>query len=137
MSEISPPIIIPPQTTIASINAMPYSPYNGRGIAGIIITNGCPSYFMITGANLDRIVSVNWYPKNAASVQFTTRQLILVDNTLGTFMVMVTDNYYNVIDRAGHLSFRLVDGTTLTYPVVTYGQLGPLWTSPETGLITG
>lgn len=124
-------------TTITSINALPFSPFNGTGIAGIIITNGCPSYFLLTGANLDRIVSFNWYPKNPASVQFQTRQLILVDNTSGTFMVQVTDNYYNIVDRAGHLSFRLDDGTTLTYPVATYGQLGPLWTSPDQGLITG
>ncbi len=124
-------------TTIASINAMPFSPYNGRGIAGIIITNGCPTYFNITGSDLDRIVSFDWYPKNPASIQFQTRQLILVNSMLATFMVMVTDNYYSVVDRAGHLSFRLDDGTTLTYPVVTYGQLGPLWISPEQGLITG
>jgi hypothetical protein len=58
---------------------------------------------------------------------------------MGTFMVMVTDNFLYDDDRAGHISFRLDDGTTLTAPVKTYGRVsvGPLWQSPEQGLITG
>jgi len=65
--------------------------------------------------------------------------MILVDNTMGTFMVMVTDNFLYDNNRAGHISFRLDDGTTLTAPVKTYGRVsvGPLWQSSEQGLITG
>lgn len=126
-------------TTIAQIQTLPNSPYNGTGTVGIVITNGVPTYFKVTGSDLDRIVSVNWYPENANSVKFTTRGMILVDNTLGTFMVMVTDNYLYDNDRGGHISFRLDDGTTLTAPVKTFGcvSVGPLWQSPDQGLITG
>lgn len=126
-------------TTIASILSLPGSPFNGSGIVGIVITNGVPSYFKVTGSELDRIVSVNWYPENPASVKFTTRDMILIDNTMGTFMVMVTDNFLYDNNRAGHISFRLDDGTTLTAPVKTYGRVsvGPLWQSSEQGLITG
>jgi hypothetical protein len=126
-------------TTIASILALPGSPFNGSGIVGIVITNGVPSYFKVTGSDLDRIISVNWYPEHPASVKFTTRGMILIDNTIGTFMVMVTDNFLYDNDRAGHISFRLDDGTTLTAPVKTYGRVsvGPLWQSAEQGLITG
>jgi len=126
-------------TSIAQIQALPNSPFNGTGIVGIVITNGIPSYFKVIGSELNRIVSVNWYPENPASVKFTTREMILVDDTLGTFMVQVTDNYLYDNDRGGHISFRLDDGTTLTAPVRTYGRVsvGPLWQAPDQGLITG
>lgn len=126
-------------TVIADIQALPSSPFQGSGLVGIVITSGVPSYFRLTGTNLSGIVSVNWYPKNAASVLFKMRQIILVDENEGTFMVQVLDNYLDTCDRAGHLSFRLIDGTTLTAPVKTYGRVsvGPLWTAPDQGLITG
>jgi hypothetical protein len=126
-------------TTIANIQALPTSPFQGTGIVGVVITSGVPSYFKLEGSDLQRIVSVDWYPKNPASVLFEMRQLILLDNTLGTFMVRVLDNYLSTTDRAGYISFRLDDGTTLQAPVKTYGpvSVGPLWTAPEQGLITG
>lgn len=126
-------------TTITEIFAMPGGPYNGTGIVGIVITSGVPSYFKVTGASLERIVSVDWFPKNPGSVIFDTRQLILVDNTLGTFMVRVLDNFLDTTDREGRISFRLDDGNVLTYPVKTFGRVsvGPLWTSPEQGINTG
>lgn len=126
-------------TTIASLQTLPGSPYNGTGIVGIIITNGIPTFVKVEGSDLDRIVSVNWYPERVASVQFQKRDMILIDNTLGTFMIMVTDNYLYDTDRGGHISFRLDDGTTLTAPVKTFGRisLGPLWTAPGEGMITG
>lgn len=126
-------------TAIASIDALPGGPYNGTGTVGIVITSGIPSYFKVTGADLSDITSVNWYPANPGSVLFQTRELILLDNETGTFMIMVTNNYLNNCDRGGHISFRLTDGTTLTAPVKTYGpvSVGPLWTAPEQGLITG
>lgn len=126
-------------TTIAEIQALPGSPYNGTGIVGIVITSGVPSYFRIVGADLDQITHFTWLPKNPASVVFETRQLILLSNTEGTFMVRILNNYLDTNDRGGKLCFTLTDGTTLTAPVKTYGRvsLGPLWTSPEQGLITG
>lgn len=126
-------------TTIAQIDSLPGGPFNGTGIVGIVITSGIPSFFKVTGSDLDRIVSVNWYPANPASVKFETRKMILIDNTLGTFMVMVTDNYLSNNNRAGHISFRLDDGTTLTAPVETYGRVsvGPLWCAPDQGINTG
>lgn len=126
-------------TTIAQIYALPTSPFEGTGIVGIVITSGIPSYFKLTGSDLNQIISVNWYPKNPASVIFEMRQLILVDNTYGTFMVRVIDNLLNTNDRGGHISFQLRDGTTLTAPVTTYGpvSVGPLWTAPSSGLQTG
>lgn len=126
-------------TTIAEILALPGSPYNGTEFVGIVITNGCPSYFKVTGSDLDRIISVDWYPENPASVKFTKRNMILIDDTLGTFMVMVTDNYFYDYNRGGHISFRLDNGTVITRPVITYGRVsvGPLWQAPDQGLITG
>lgn len=124
---------------ITHVNALPGSPLNGTGVAGIIITSGIPSYFQLIGVSLDRIVSVHWYPKNPGSVLWDERQLILLSPEQGTFMIRVLDNYLNTNDRAGSLSFRLDDGTTLQYPVQTYGRvsLGPLWQAPGQGLITG
>lgn len=124
---------------IASIKGLPSSPYNGTPNVGIVITSGVPSYFYVVGANLNRIVSVHWYPENPASVLQTDRQMILLDNTQGTFMIRVLDNYLNIKDRGGKLSFRLDDGTTMHFPVITYGRVsvGPLWTAPDQGLITG
>lgn len=126
-------------TTISSIQALPFDPCTGSGFTPVIITSGIPSYFRVTGAGLSHIVSVHWYPKNPSSVQFATRQMILVDDTEGTFMIQVTDNYLNITDRAGYLSFRLDTGFTLSYPVKTYGPVsaGPLWRAPDQGLITG
>lgn len=126
-------------TVISRIQALPSSPFEGTGVVGIVITSGVASYFRITGVDLDRIVEINWYPKNPASVLFKMRELILVDSTEGTFMVQVLDNYLNTDDRAGFLSFRLDDGTTMSAPVKTYGPVsaGPLWTAPDSGLITG
>jgi len=126
-------------TVISRIQALPSSPYEGSGLVGIVITSGIPSYFRLLGTDLDRIISINWYPKNPASVQFKMRQLILLSPEEGTFMVEVTDNFLDICNRAGHLSFRLDDGTTMTAPVKTYGpvSVGPLWNSPDSGLITG
>lgn len=126
-------------TTIAQILTLPNGPYNGSGLVGIVITNGVPTFLKVTGSELDRIVSVNWYPENPASVKFNTRGMILIDDTLGTFMIMVTDNFLYDNNRAGHISFRLDDGTTLTAPVKTFGRVsvGPLWQPADQGLITG
>ena len=54
-------------------------------------------------------------------------------------MIQVLDNYLNTCNRGGKLSFRIDDGTTLHFPVITYGRVsvGPLWTAPDQGLITG
>jgi hypothetical protein len=126
-------------TTISDVRTLPYSPYNNTGVVGIIITSGLPTYFQVSGINLDGIVSVNWYPKNPSSLQFKTRQMILVDDTLGTFMIQVTDNYLSTVDRAGFISFRISDDTNIVWPVKTYGPVsgGPLWQAPDSGLSTG
>ena len=126
-------------TTIAAIQALPTSPFEGTGMVGIVITNGVPSYFKIIGSELDKIISFNWYPKNPASVIFETRQLILIDNTQGTVMVRVDDNMLDISNRGGRVSFQLDDGTTISAPVITYGpvSVGPLWQSSASGLITG
>jgi hypothetical protein len=126
-------------TTIANIQALPTSPYEGTGLVAIVITSGIPSYFRLTGADLNRIVSVRWFPKHPGTLLFETRQLILVDNNEGTFMIRVLDNYLDTNDRAGRIIFTLDDETTLSAPVVTYGpvSVGPLWTPANAGLITG
>jgi hypothetical protein len=126
-------------TTITSVYALPTSPFQGSGLVGIVITPGVPCYFKLEGTGLDHITNVMWYPLNAASVEFEMRQLILVDDTLGTFMVRVTNNFLSTIDRAGRLSFRLDTGDVITFPVRTYGPVSyqPLWTSPYEGLNTG
>lgn len=126
-------------TTIVNIQALPTSPYEGTGLVAIVITSGVPSYFRVTGADLNRIVSVRWFPKHPGTLLFEMRQLILVDDTEGTFMVKVLDNYLDTNDRAGRIVFTLDDDTTRSAPVVTYGpvSVGPLWTSPNAGLITG
>lgn len=126
-------------TTITNIFALPTSPFQGSGTVGIVITSGVPSYFKLEGAELDKIVNVTWYPKNPASVEFDTRQLILLNPTLGTFMIRVTDNQLSTTDRAGRLSFRLESDETITFPVRTYGPVSyqSLWTSPYSGINTG
>ena len=126
-------------TTITAIQALPSSPFEGTGIVGVVITSGIPSFFRLTGVNLDGITSVRWFPKNPGSVQFEMRELVLVDGTEGTFMVRVTNNFLDIRDRAGIISFSLDDGTTLSAPVRTYGpvSVGPLWQAPGQGLITG
>lgn len=126
-------------TTITSIQALPSSPYQGSGFIGIVITSGVPCYFKVDGVGLDDIVDVTWYPKNAGSVKFDTRQLILLNDMQGTFMIKVTDNFLSITDRAGRISFRLSSGDTITFPVKTYGPVSyqPLWQSPYEGLVTG
>lgn len=126
-------------TVITKIQALPTSPFEGTGYVGIVITSGVPSYFKVSGTRLDRITSVRWFPENPASVVFEMRQLILVDNNTGTFMVRVTDNLLDTNDRKGRISFRTLDGTTFSAPVKTYGpvSVGPLWNAPNSGLITG
>ncbi len=128
-------------TVITSIDALPFSPFQGSEFIGIVITSGVPSYFRITGVELDRITDITWFPLNPSSLDFITRQLILTDDTAteGTFLVKVNDNYLNITDRGGKLSIRLDTGETLSYPVKTYGFVSyqPLWQSPYDGLITG
>jgi hypothetical protein len=145
MSQISPPPSPPPgpppppAVTIGSIQSLPNSPYNGTAFVGICITSGVPNYYKLTGSNLNRIVSVRWFPENPASVLQESRNLILIDNTLGTFMIRVLNNYLDIEDRGGYISFKLDDGTTLSAPVKTYGRISlmPLWQAPGAGLITG
>ncbi len=135
----SPPPISPPTVTIAQVQQLPNGPYNGTGIVGVIITSGIPSYYKITGSNLNRITSVNWYPSNPASVLQESRDIILVDNTMGTFMIRVLNNYLDITDRGGYVSFRIDDGTTIQMPVKTFGRISlmPLWQPPEAGINTG
>lgn len=126
-------------TTITNITALPVDPFRGSGILPIVITSGVPSYFKITGTDINDIVETNWYPVNPGSVDFTIRQLILVNETTGTFMIKVLDNYLSTTDRGGRISFRLSSGETISFPVKTYGPVSyqPLWTSPYEGLNTG
>lgn len=126
-------------TTITGIQALPTSPYEGSGLVAIVITSGVSSYFRLTGVDLNQIVSVRWFPKHPGTVDFETRNLILVDNTEGTFMIKVLNNFLDIDDRAGRIVFTLDDETTLSAPVITYGpvSVGPLWTSPNAGLNTG
>ena len=141
-------------TTITSMNGLPCKPccctpcsmcfpcptcHGGIGEVCIVITSGVPSYFKVEGTELDRIVKVDWYPKHLETVKFKERGMILIDDTLGTFMIQVINNYLYNNDRCGVVSFRLDDATTLTLPAHTYGRVsvGPLWQAPEQGLITG
>lgn len=126
-------------TIITNIIGLPASPFQGTDLVGIVITSGVPSYFKLVGVELDKIVNVNWFPSNPGSVLFDTRQIILVDSTQGTFMVRVLNNYLSNSDRGGRLGFKLITGETLAFPVKTYGpvSVGPLWTAPDQGLITG
>lgn len=126
-------------TVISSVNSLPASKFDNTGIVGVLITSGFPSYFKVSGVNLDQIVSVNWYPKKPGSVDFSVRPLVLVDSTEGTFMIRVEDNHLDDRDRGGHISFALADGTTIPFSVKTYGPVhaGRLWTSPREGLNTG
>ena len=87
------PIPSPFPVNIASITSLPGSPYYAPDIVNILITNGATNYFEVVGSNLNRIVSVKWLPKNSASVLQESRNIILVDNTHGTFMVRILNNY--------------------------------------------
>lgn len=126
-------------TSITNIIALPTNPFQGTGTVGIVITPGVPSFFKVQGTELNNITDVRWFPTNPASVQFEIRQLILVDNTVGTFMVRVIDNFLSITDRGGKLAFTLNTGDTMVFPVKTYGPVSfhPLWTSPYEGLNTG
>ena len=126
-------------TIITSITALPSCPYNDTDYVGVVVTSGISSYFRVSGVDLQNIVSVRWYPKNPSSLEFSMRELILVDNTTATFMIKVENNFLDTSDRAGNISFALNDGTTISFPVKTYGPVsaGPLWTAPNQGLITG
>lgn len=124
---------------ITSIKALPCSPYDDSDLVGIVITSGIPSYFKVVGTDLDQIESVTWYPKSPNSVEFRIRQLALVDPTQGTFMIQIINNQLNVTDRAGTVSFRAYDGSTISFKAITYGpvSIGTLWRPAQQGLTTG
>lgn len=126
-------------TTIIGIDLLPTNPFAGSQLVALIITSSVPSYYRVRGIDLQDIVHVAWYPENPNSVLFETRQIILLNNTEGTFMIRVVDNYLDTTDRKGKISFRLIDGTTLSFPVQTVGPVstGRLWIAPTDGLITG
>lgn len=128
-------------TTIVGIDLLPTNPFAGSPNVAVIITSGVPSYYKVTGIDLDKIVSVHWYPRNPSSVIFETRQMILLEEniTVGTFMIKVLDNFLDTCDRGGKISFRLEDGTTLVFPTITVGPVstGRLWQAPTDGLSTG
>lgn len=128
-------------TIIVGIDLLPANPFAGTPTVPVIVTSSVPSYFKVTGIELNRIVRVDWFPRNPASISFELRQLILLDDTAtsGTFMIKVLDNFLDTTDRAGKISFRLDDGTTYAFPVQTIGpvSIGRLWQAPTDGLITG
>jgi hypothetical protein len=125
-------------TTIVSCDLLPFNPLAGSNIIALMITNDVPNFYRVTGANLQDIVDVNWYPEFSETVKFIVRQLILVDSTEGTFMIKVIDNFLNLDERGGRMSFRLKDGTTISVPVQTVGSvsISPLWQSPYAGVDT-
>lgn len=126
-------------TTITEIISMPTGPFQGTGYVGIVITNCVPSYFKLIGTDLDKITNITWYPDSKTPVEFITRHLILLNSTIGTFMIQVNNNFLDNKDRGGKISFRLDTGYTIAYPVKTFGPVSarPLWASPYEGLITG
>lgn len=126
-------------TTILSVDLLPQNPFAGSGVVAIFVTNSVPSYFRVTGIDLKNIVQVDWYPIVRNSIEFETRQMIFVDNMTATFMIKVIDNFLDVTDRGGKISFRINDGSSISFPVKTVGPavLGRLWQSPNEGLIIG
>lgn len=126
-------------TTITGVQPLPCSPFDGSGYVGLVITSGIPTYYKVTGTNLNQLRSVNWNPKNPGTVLFQTRQMILLNSNEGTFMIKVLNNYLDKTDREGRISFYFDNGSTVSFPVKTYGPIsvGPLWTPSYEGLITG
>lgn len=126
-------------TIITGIRPLVICPTLNNDSVPVLITNGIPSCFEFFGQGLDRILSVDWFPRNPGSVKFQIRKPILIDQTRGTFIIEVIDNYLDSIDRKGRLAFTLVDRSVITFPVNTYGPVSatPLWTAPNQGLITG
>ncbi len=54
-------------------------------------------------------------------------------------MIKIIDNQFDICNRGGKISFRLTDGTAISFPVSTLGPvaMGRLWRSPYEGLDTG
>lgn len=126
-------------TTITSIQPLPLGPSSNDGTVNIVITPNVPSYFKVSGTELNKIRNITWYPRIAGSVEFVVRDFVLSNSsTEGTFMIKVINNFLSAVDRAGTLSIRLDDGDTISFPVLTYGPVSHtrLWLGPYEGLDT-
>ena len=126
-------------TTISNVSTMPGCPFGSTGVVFIIITPGIPTYFHITGMGLTHIESIRWFPENPSTVKYIIRDIVLLNDQEGSFVIEVIDNSLDPSNRHGSISFSLSDGNVISFHTSTFGPVtvGPLWQSPQSGINTG
>jgi len=99
--------------------------YQTNGVNGpvqIDISVAVSNIYIVSGVNLDQIVSVNWYPARRDQIAFNMLPWRTYSPVSGqaTFGIIVTNNFTYDYQRGGSISFRLTDQSTIAVPAETY-----------------
>ena len=113
---------------ISNVTRTPASPIEGCGFVGVSVSAGSTNYYSVVGTNLHNIVRVSWAPRNPSLIRFQMIPLFVYDgNILAKFGIAILENYSEMENRGGYISFQRYDDTMIQWPVVSYGNVNLPW----------
>ena len=88
----------------------------------IDISTGACNMYIVTGHNLNRIVSVEWFPawKTRINFKMIPRQTYIPVNGNATFGIIVQDQQTYDAQRGGTITFRNAAKDTVSVPAATF-----------------
>jgi len=102
----------------------------------IDISTGTYNMYIVSGRNLNKIVSVNWYPAKQGLIIFKMIpwQTYRPARDQATFGITVLDQETFDYQRGGSVTFRLASGFTSSLPAHTYASWPWLFNPADTPL---
>ena len=95
---------------------------NPRTALPIDISTGSSNVYIVTGRNLDKIISVNWYPAIQTNTVFKMIAWHTYNDefTQAMFGISVLDQNTFDFQRGGSISFRDAIGNSVAVPAATF-----------------
>lgn len=102
----------------------------------IDISVGAYNIYVVTGANLDKISSVHWYPALQSHIVFKMHpwQTYTSHANEATFGILIQDQESYDYQRGGNISFRISTGESVNVPAATFSTYPWLFNPVESPL---
>ena len=132
------PLILPNNIEITSISRTQtavntcFAP-NPAAPIPIDISTGTYNMYIVTGLNLNKIVSATWFPAKRSQIVFKMVPWQTYSPASGdaTFGIIVQDQETFDYQRGGNISFRDKDGNTVSIPAATFASYPWLFNPTE------
>ena len=111
------PILFPNDIEITRIARVGGSPYETTIL--INISTGFTNTYIVYGNNVDRLSSVNWYPRYQENIIFRIMPLVPHNSSVTVFGINVLSQESFDSQRGGVVSFRTVDDHSASIPALT------------------